>query len=260
MTVTFNARLAATCAAADSLVCVGLDPRPGAHDDLVAFCRRIIDATAPYAAAFKPNSAFFEVLGPGGMGRLAEVIAHVPPGKVVILDAKRGDIGSTAEAYAHAAFTQLGAHAITVNPYLGGDAVAPFLADPERGAFVLCHTSNPGATDFQTLDVGGGPLYLAVAREAVRWNTHGNAGLVVGATYPAALAAVRAAAPDLPILVPGIGAQGGDLAVAVTAGLDAHGGGLLINSSRGILYADDPGAAARDLRDAIRAARDRRRS
>ena len=256
MTVSFNDRLATACAAADSLVCVGLDPRPGEHADVVGFCRRVIDATAPYAAAFKPNSAFFEALGPDGLACLAEVIAHVPPGKVVILDAKRGDIGSTADAYAHAAFSVLGAHALTVNPYLGGDAVAPFLADPARGAFVLCHTSNPGATDFQALDVGGCPLYVAVARAVVHWNRYGNAGLVVGATYPAALATVRAAAPDLPFLVPGIGAQGGDLRAAVAAGLDARGGGLIINSSRGILYADDPGVAALELRDAIRLARD----
>jgi orotidine 5'-phosphate decarboxylase subfamily 2 len=258
MTAAFNRRLALACAAADSLVCVGLDPRPGAPAEVLSFCRRVIDATATYAAAYKPNSAFFEALGTEGLACLAEVIAHVPPEKVVILDAKRGDIGNTADAYAYAVFRVLGAHALTVNPYLGGDAVAPFLADPARGAFVLCHTSNPGATDFQALDVGGEPLYLAVARAVAGWNVHGNAGLVVGATYPQALAAVRSAAPDLPFLVPGIGAQGGDLRAAVAAGLDAAGGGLIINSSRGILYADDPGAAARELRDAIRAARDGR--
>jgi orotidine 5'-phosphate decarboxylase subfamily 2 len=255
----FNARLAAAQATSGSLLCVGLDPRPDLHgSDVVDFCRRIIDATAPFAMAFKPNSAFFEARGTGGLADLATVIAHVPPGQVVILDAKRGDIGNTAAAYARAAFGVLGAHALTVNPYLGHDAVAPFLADPARGAFVLCHTSNPGALDFQALDVGGQPLYMAVARQAAGWNSQGNVGLVVGATYPVALAAVRAVAPELPFLVPGVGAQGGDLAAALSAGMDERGQGLVISSSRGIFYADDPAAAARALSDEIARARPRR--
>ena len=167
----------------------------------------------------------------------------------MIFDAKRGDMGSTAQAYAHAAFQTLEADAVTVNPYLGHDAVAPFLADTAHGAFVLCHTSNPGATDFQSLDVGGRPLYLEVARQAATWNNNDNLGLVVGATYPDALAAVRRTAPQLPFLVPGIGAQGGDLDAALSAGLDARGRGLVINSSRDILFAADPYAAAARLRD-----------
>jgi orotidine 5'-phosphate decarboxylase subfamily 2 len=257
--VGFNARLDRALTATGSLLCVGLDPHPGRFEGAVAdFCRRVIDATAGAAVAFKPNSAFFEAVGTDGLAALAAVIAHVPDDRIVILDAKRGDIGSTAEAYARAAFDVLGADALTVNPYLGGDAVAPFLSRPERGAFVLCHTSNPGAQDLQTLEVAGGPLYLAVARAAARWNTRDNVGLVVGATYPDALAAVRAVAPDLPFLVPGIGAQGGDLGAALAAGLDARTRGMVINSSREIIFAADPGAVARRLRDAINDARTRR--
>lgn len=257
----FNARLDATIEREGSLLCVGLDPRlERLEEPIEDFCRRIIDATIHAAAAFKPNSAFFEQLGATGWRALEIVVQHVGGARIVILDAKRGDIGSTAEAYAHAAFRTLGADAITVNPYLGGDAVLPFLADPERGAFVLCHTSNPGALDFQTIDVEGRPLYQRVAeRVADGWNGAANAGLVVGATYPDALAAVRERAPRLPFLVPGIGAQGGDLEAALAAGLDAAGRGMIINSSREILYAGEPAAAALRLRDAINVARARYR-
>lgn len=251
----FAARLAAAFAASGSAVCVGLDPRPERlREPVLDACRRLIDATAPYAAAFKPNSAFFEALGLDGLRVLAEVIRHVPGDRLVLLDAKRGDIGATSEAYARAAFGVLDADAVTVSPYLGRDGVAPFLADPERGAFVLCHTSNPGAADFQHRQADGRPLYLAVAEACAAWNDAGNVGLVVGATYPGEMAAVRAAAPDLPFLVPGIGAQGGDLEGAVRAGLDARGGGLLVSSSREIAEAPDPAAAARALRDAVAAA------
>jgi orotidine 5'-phosphate decarboxylase subfamily 2 len=251
----FALRLDSAIQRLGSLLCIGLDPHPGRTPAPVAdFCRRIIDATVDAAVAFKPNSAFFEALGPDGLVALRRVIDHVPPDRLVILDAKRGDIGSTAEAYARAAFQVQGADAVTVNPYLGGDAVAPFLADASRGAFVLCHTSNPGAADFQTLSVGGRPFYLEVARQAVTWNERRNVGLVVGATYPRALAAVREIAPELPFLVPGVGAQGGDLAAAVTAGLDSRRRGLLVSSSRSVFYAAGPRAAASQLRDAINAA------
>lgn len=251
----FGRRLAAVVAATGSAVCVGLDPRPERlREPVLDACRRLIDATAPFAAAFKPNSAFFEALGLDGLRVLAQVIDHVPSDRLVVLDAKRGDLGATAIAYATAAFQVLGADAVTVSPYLGHDGVAPFLADPERGAFVLCHTSNPGAVDFQHRLTGDEPLYLAVARACAAWNTAGNVALVVGATYPAEMAAVRAAAPELPFLVPGIGAQGGDLEGSVRAGMDARGGGLLISSSREIANAPDPAAAARALRDAIAAA------
>lgn len=257
----FNARLADAIERTGSLLCVGLDPRPERLETPLAdVCRRIVDATIEAAAAFKPNSAFFEQRGAEGWQALETVVRHIGGDRVVLLDAKRGDIGPTAEAYARAAFGVIGADAVTVSPYLGGDAVAPFLADPGRGAFVLCHTSNPGAQDVQTLPVDGRPLYLHVADlVAGRWNAHDNAGLVVGATYPAALEAVRDLAPRLPILVPGVGAQGGDLEAALAAGLDRAGGGLVVNSSREILHADDPGTAARRLRDALNAARARHR-
>ncbi len=253
----FNRRLAAVIERLDSLVCIGLDPT-GDPDAALDHCRRVIDATAEATVAYKPNSAFFEALGLDGLAILAAVIAHVPDDRLTILDAKRGDIGHTAAAYARAAFQVLGADAVTVSPYLGADSVAPFLADPARGAFVLCHTSNPGASDFQELIVAGRPLYVAIAATVASWSQKDNAGLVVGATFPEAIAAVRAVAPHLPLLVPGIGAQGGDLAATVAAGLDGDGGGMLINSSRAIFQAPDPRIAACRLRDEINGLRRRR--
>ncbi len=256
----WNARLADTIERTGSLVCVGLDPRmERLEEPAVDFCRRIVDQTVEAAAVFKPNSAFFEALGVDGLADLRTVINHIGGERPVILDAKRGDIGATAQAYARAAFQVMGADALTISPYLGGDSVEPFLTDPTHGAFVLCHTSNPGAADLQHLEVDGVPLYMRVARAATGWNGNGNLGLVVGATYPDALAAVRDAAPHMPFLVPGIGAQGGDLDAAVDAGLDAAGGGMVINSSRGIIHAGDPREAAMRLRDAINTARGRRR-
>jgi uridine monophosphate synthetase len=235
----------------NSLLCVGLDPRGNDAAAVRDECLRLIDATADVACAFKPNSAFFERFGAPGMAALQAVIAHVPDGVPVILDVKRGDIADTAEAYAAAAFESCGAHAITANPYLGGEALAPFLAWPERGVFVLCKTSNPGADEFQALDCAGQALYEWVACRAPQWTAHRNIGLVVGATDPQAMARVRQAAPDLWFLVPGIGAQGGDLAATLAAGLRADGLGLLINASRSIARAADPGAEARLLRDRI---------
>jgi uridine monophosphate synthetase len=250
---------------ADSLLCIGLDPHPAdlplraggqarqAVEAARDFCLRLIEACAPQAAAFKPNAAFFEALGPEGMSVLREVIAAVPAGIPVILDAKRGDIASTAEAYAQAAFETLGAHALTVNPYLGYDAVEPFLRNPERGVFLLCKTSNPGSGDLQDLTVGssGLQLFAHVAQLARTWNQHGNLGLVVGATHPQALREVRSQAPDLWILVPGIGAQGGDLRQALSAGLREDGLGLLAPVSRAISRAADPRQAAEELRQAF---------
>jgi uridine monophosphate synthetase len=246
----------------DSVLCVGLDPHPALLSAPTAaaardFCFALIESCAPYACAFKPNSAFFEVYGPAGIEALRDVIAAVPDELVTILDAKRGDIASTGEAYARAVFDTLGADAMTTSPYLGGDALAPFLARPERGIFVLCKTSNPGAGEFQDLTVAPGPveaLYLRVARQAQAWRERGgadNIGLVVAATDPAALARARGAAPDLWFLAPGVGAQGGDLAVAMASGLRADGLGLLITVSRSLARASDPGTAAADLRNTI---------
>ncbi len=240
-----------TARARASLLCVGLDPRVNDASALRGECFRVIDTTAEFAAAFKANSAFFEVFGADGFAALRDVIARVPPDIPVILDAKRGDIADTSDAYARAAFDYLGAHAITVNPYLGRDALAPFLARPERGAFLLCKTSNPGADEFQSLETPEGALFQVVAENARGWNTNANLGLVVGATDPAALARVRAAAPDLWFLVPGVGTQGGDLAAALAAGLRADGLGMLINVSRAIASAPDPRAEAKRLRDEI---------
>ncbi len=252
----FFERLQARAIASDSLLCVGLDPHPELLPENSAraahtFCEKLITATAEFACAFKPNAAFFEALGQDGVAALQAVIAAVPDGIPVILDAKRGDIASSAEAYARAAFDVLGAHALTVNPYLGGDAISPFFHAAEHGVFVLCKTSNPGADDFQLHAQHGRALYEKVATRAVEWNQKYNVGLVVGATYPEALARVRRAAPGLWFLVPGVGAQGGDLAAALNAGLRPDGLGMLISVSRSLARADDAGAAARELRDQI---------
>jgi uridine monophosphate synthetase len=259
---TFLEKRVADCS---SLLCVGLDPHV---DDLSAptaeaacsFCLGLVRQTAMYAAAFKPNAAFFEQFGADGWTALKRVIDSVQEqsqrlGSLipVILDAKRGDIASTAEAYARSAFSTLGAHAITLSPYLGKDSIDPFLVDPEKGVFLLCKTSNPGAADLQDLPVDGTgePLYVAVARLALGWNTKNNIGLVVGATQPAALARVREVAPKLWFLAPGVGAQGGDMATALKAGLRRDGKGLLLPVSRGISRAADPARAAAKLRDEI---------
>ena len=252
----FSEMLSASAKARNSLLCVGLDPRAASAEEARRECFALIDATAEFAAAFKANSAFFEVFGAEGFAALREVIAHVPAGTPVILDAKRGDIAQTSEAYARAAFDTLGAHCITVNPYVGGDGIAPFIARTERGAFVLCKTSNPGGGDFQSLPVNGTPLFLEIARRAASWNTRDNVGLVVGATYPEALAQTRALAPALWILLPGIGTQGGDLAASVAAGVRADGLGLLLNASRSIAKAAGPAVEARRLRDEINACRE----
>jgi orotidine-5'-phosphate decarboxylase len=253
---------------AGTLVCIGLDPEPAKFppalrddpDAVFTFLRAIVDATADLACAFKPQIAHFAALG--AEHTLQRLIAHihdVHPGVPVILDAKRGDIGSTAERYAVEAFDRYGADAVTLNPYLGRDSVQPFLDRAERGVVLLCRTSNPGAKDFQDLDCGGAPLYQRVAETIARdWNANDNCLLVVGATWPQELAAVRALVGDLPFLVPGVGAQGGDVEAVVRAGRTADGTGLLVSSSRAILYAghgedyaDAARAAAQDLRDTV---------
>ena len=253
----FFARLEKSSRENDSLLCVGLDPGldiPAA--DLLATNRRIIDATHAAACAYKPNSAFYEARGVQGWEALKLTIDYIHAlGLPVLLDAKRGDIATTADAYAHAAFDVLGADAMTINPLLGGDTVESFAKRADRGLFVLCHTSNPGAGDLQERVADGVPLYELIASAAQRWNTRGNIGLVVGATYPEQLAGVRSLAPGMWILLPGVGAQGGDLEGSLSAGLDADRSRLLVNISRAISQASDPGAAARDYRDRINAAR-----
>jgi uridine monophosphate synthetase len=260
---TFFEKLDQRARGIDSLLCVGLDPHPEelleqTADAAKAFCTRLIHATHEYALAFKPNAAFFEALGPEGWEALSEVIQAVPEGIPVILDAKRGDISSTAKAYAHSAFTRLGADAITLSPYLGYDSLTPFMADPEKGIFLLCKTSNPGSVDLQDLPLGGHynlmMVYEKVAGLANEWGANGNLGLVVGATFPDALRRVRQLAPEGWFLAPGLGAQGADLVTAMEAGLRGDGLGLLINVSRGISRAEDPGQAARTLVERFRKA------
>jgi len=246
----------------NTLLCVGLDPHKNELTDFSAesvknFCLRIIAATADLAAAYKPNIAFFEALGSDGIAVLRAVIDSIPDNIPVLLDAKRGDVASTAEAYAYAAFNTLKVDAITLNPYMGRDSIEPFIKDARKGVFLLCKTSNPGASDLQDLLVVGSnfkyeqTLYERIATLAQEWNENDNLGLVVGATQITSLERVRAVAQNLWILAPGIGAQGGDLRAALRAGLRADGLGMLIPVSRAIAQADDPAKAARNLRDAI---------
>ncbi len=255
----------------DSLVCVGLDPEPAKfpahlHDDPNAvfnFCAAIVDATADLVCAFKPQIAHFAALR--AEDTLERLIAHIHdhhPGVPVILDAKRGDIGSTAQHYADEAFERYQADAVTVNPYLGRDSVQPFLDRADKGVVILCHTSNPGAADLQELlvhDAEGArlPLYQHVAATIAReWNAHGNCVLVTGATWPQQLGQVRALVGDMPLLVPGIGAQGGDVETVVQQGCTLAGDGLLISSSRAILYAGAGEDFAQTARNAASTLRD----
>jgi uridine monophosphate synthetase len=266
-----------------SLLCIGLDPHMNGLEEPTAaaardFCLTLVKQTARYAAAFKPNAAFFEVLGAEGWTALKEVIdaikaesdrmgSRIP----IILDAKRGDIASTAEAYARSAFENLGVDCITLNPYLGKDSIEPFLKNQEKGVFILCKTSNMGANDLQDLMVSlddrpqtmeleplsmvnrpsSIPLYEYVASLAQSWNSHNNIGLVVGATYPETLTRVREIASEMWFLAPGVGAQGGELESALKAGLRKDRKGMLINVSRSIARAEKPGLAAAELRDSI---------
>ncbi|MDR2366269.1 MAG: orotidine-5'-phosphate decarboxylase [Zoogloeaceae bacterium] len=263
--MTFIETLAAAWTRNDSLLCVGLDPDPakfpaalaGRDEAIFEFCRDIVDAAADLVCAFKPQIAHFAAHR--AEDQLEALIAHIHaahPDIPVILDAKRGDIGSTAERYALEAFARYRADAVTVNPYLGRDSLEPYLAWRDKGVILLCRTSNPGGGDLQTLDVGGGEkLFERVARLAVRWNASGQCALVVGATFPADLARARDLAGDMPILVPGIGAQGGDIAATVKAGMTQTGAGLIISSSRAILYAgkgEDYAQAARRTAEGMR--------
>ena len=257
MTASYLERLAARTASARTVLCVGLDPDPDALPagfpatlaGVEAFARLVLDAALPHAAAVKPNLAFFEAYGSAGMAALERLRALVPPAVVFVADAKRGDIGSTAAKQAAALFDTLDADAVTVSPYLGEEAIAPLLERTDRFAYVLCRTSNPGAAELQALEVAADqaaghpaePLWARVARRAATWGPGGTVGLVVGATAPAEMAAIRVLAPGLAFLVPGVGAQGGEIdpvladgpATAPPAG-GRTGGGLLVNVSRGI--------------------------
>lgn len=250
--MSFYHKLTAAALRNKSLLCIGLDPRadmlqPG--EGIFDFNRRIIDATCDLVCAYKPNSAFYEAAGIEGLEALRRTIAYIHDRTAVpvILDAKRSDISSTASAYACAAFEFWGADALTVNPYLGGDSVTPFTDYADKGVFLLCYTSNPGADDFQALPCPDRPLYEIIARRAADWKT----GLVAGATRPEALAQIRALAPQAWILLPGVGAQGGNLEAAVAAARREDSLGLIINSSRGILCAAKPREAALELRRRI---------
>ena len=265
----FVERVLQASQASRSLVCVGLDPEPERLPlaDVLDFNRSVIDATAGLVAAYKPNLAFYEALGIPGFKALEGTIAHIrsaAPHAVIIGDAKRGDIGPSAQAYAKAMFQVWRFDAITANAWGGKDSLGPLLGDESRGVFVWCRGSNPGSANFQDLQVADAgearPLYLEVARSCREWNANGNIGLVAGATVPARIKDIRDICPGMPLLVPGVGAQGGDLEAAVRASVDSNGRLSLISSSRGIIYAspnDDFAHAARDaaarLRDAINA-------
>lgn len=268
----FTERLRVTQQKRNSLLCVGLDtdlrkiPRSvrGSPDPVLQFNKQIIRATRDLVCAYKINLAFYEAMGGHGWRTLHRTLSHIPEDIITIGDAKRGDIGHSSGFYAFALLEEYRFSACTVNPYMGMDSVAPFLKNTSQGAFILALTSNPGARDFQHLKIRGAPLYEHVIRAVQRWNTKQNCGLVVGATRPKDLRRIRALAPHMPFLIPGVGAQGGDLQLAVRYGCDAHGELAVINSSRGILYASGRGdfaeaarTAAITMRDEINAHRDR---
>jgi orotidine-5'-phosphate decarboxylase len=262
----FNAR----ADAAQSLLCVGLDidfaklPERFRAEKFpqFEFAKWIVDQTAVFAAAFKPNTAFYEARGAQGWAELKMTIEYLRakyPGIVTVCDAKRADIGNTNQGYVASIFDDLGFDAVTLHPYLGREALEPFLARNDKACIVLCRTSNPGAGEFQDLRVEGKPLWYTLAEKISReWNENGNCMLVVGATYPEEMRIVREIAPEMTLLVPGVGAQGGDVEAVVSAGLDSDGKGLMISASRAILFSDDPAAAARGFRDEINAAREAR--
>ena len=268
--MTFTTKLAIAIRQHDSLLCVGLDPDigrfpgvlQGRSDAVFEFCRAIIDATASYACAFKPQIAYFAALAAEDqLQAICDYLNQSYPDIPIVLDAKRGDIGATAEQYAREAFERYKADAVTVNPYMGFDSIEPYLQWNEKGVIVLCRTSNPGGSDLQSLLVDGQPLYQHVARlVAQQWNRNGQCALVVGATFPQEIAEVRKIVGEMPLLVPGIGAQGGDIEATVLAGQTRDGAGMMINSSRAILYskqvdgegfADAAARVARETRDAI---------
>ena len=268
--MTFQEKLSGIIEKKQSLLCVGLDTDINRIPDflksdpepLFAFNKAIIEATAEYAAAYKVNTAFYEACGAAGWEALEKTFAFLPDHTLNIADAKRGDIGNTAKMYAKAIFEKLNADAVTLNAYMGKDTAEPFLADPEKGVFFLCLTSNPGSRDFQYFTDGDLKLYEKIALTVNEWNVNSNCGLVVGATHPEELQHIRSIVPGLPFLIPGIGAQGGDLEKSVQYGLDKNGAGALFNSSRAIIYAsadhefaNAASAAAKDTRDALNKAK-----
>jgi orotidine-5'-phosphate decarboxylase len=257
----FNEKLMNATENNNSLLCIGLDPDPElmpSKMDVFKFNKAIIDATCNLVCAYKLNLAFYEALD-GGIDAMKRTVKYIPDNIPVIGDAKRGDIGNTARAYAKAIFDNLNFDATTVNPYLGFDTVEPFIEYWDRGVFILCRTSNPSAVDFQSLPLETEhrrlPLFEIVALRAAQWNKHSNIGLVVGATYPEELKLIRRNHPDMPLLIPGIGAQGGDLASAVRYGVNPGGRKAILSSSRQIIYASkekDFAQAARQAASSLR--------
>lgn len=247
--MTFQQKLNAIVKKNNTLLCVGLDTDVkkipqfllSEPDPIFSFNKAIIDATYDLVSAYKPQVAFYTAEGPEGFESLIKTVAYIHKkySKIpIILDAKRGDIGSTAERYTQEVFDVIGVDAVTVNPYLGFDSLEPFLRRKDKGIIILCRTSNPGAADFQDLKVNGSPLYQVVAKKIVEWHKkYGNCLMVVGATWPEQLKEIRVIAPNITFLVPGIGAQGGEIEASVKAGIDKKGRGMIINSSRGIIYA-----------------------
>src|SRR6201999_3191720 len=261
-------KLARRITAINSLLCVGLDPDfeklppkyRGHVDPQERFGKWVVDQTAEYAAAVKLNAAFYEARGAEGVAEMERTVEYVReryPELVTICDAKRADIGNTNKGYVEAIFDRMGFDAVTLHPYLGREALEPFLSRRDKMCIVLCRTSNPGAGEFQDLDVGGKPLWLAVAQHvSSTWDVDGNCALVVGAKDPEEMRGIRGVAPRTMMLVPGIGAQGGDVQAAVRAGLDARGAGMLLSASRSILFSEEPGKAAGAMRDEINLTRE----
>ncbi|TMB67972.1 MAG: orotidine-5'-phosphate decarboxylase [Chloroflexi bacterium] len=256
----FSEKLQAAAEINNSFLCIGLDPDPElmAHPHIPSFLQEIVDATSDLVCAYKPNLAFFEALGMGGMQTMLESLRSIPRHIPIIADAKRGDIGNTARFYARALFDVYKFDAVTVNAYGGRDAVQPFIDYAERGVLVWCRSSNPGAADLQDMKLESGPfVYEAIAERAREWNTGGNVGVVAGATWPEQIERVRDICPDMWLLVPGVGAQEGDLEAAVQAALNTAGGGFLLNASRAVLYTSKDDGYAKSARKAAQRLRNR---
>lgn len=251
----FKTKLQKAISKNNSLLCVGLDTDPEKSPNQFEFNKKIIDKTADLVCCYKPNIAFYATAGVNGLEALKQTIDYIAQNLSeipVLLDAKRGDVPSTSEMYVKEAFDFLKVDAVTVNPYLGGDSLEPFFKIKDKGIVVVCRTSNPGARDFQDIQADGEPLYIKVAKKVVQWNNkYQNLLMVVGATYPAQMQIIREIAPHMTFLVPGVGSQGGDLENSLKNGLTHEGQGLIISSSRGIIYAQDPRVAAQNLRDEI---------